>query len=211
MADWGQALRYRLAGTSTLEAFMGSWSRILGATGVLLGLGASSSAAQGPPVRPYAHGGVGIGRFVFQCSGCGSPQTALVPSASFGLSFTRIGLDVGLDVLGWTHIGDRYTVVTLGTTLRPRWMPLFLGGGVGLAVRQYPEVCSSCPGTPGTPVRLRASSTDPALMVQFGLRIPLAYRVALEPFAQYSRLTGIGLPQEHADHLMVGIRVDGRE
>jgi hypothetical protein len=168
-------------------------------------------ASQGPPIRPYAHGGVGIGRFVFQCAGCGSPQTALVPSASFGLSFTRIGLDLGLHALGWTHIGDRYTVITLGTTIRPRAIPVFFGVGGGLSVRQYPEVCSSCPGTPGTPVLLRGSSTDPALMAQAGVRIALAYRVAIEPFAQYSRLMGIGLPRDHADHLTVGIRVDGRE
>lgn len=168
-------------------------------------------AAQGSPVRPYAHGGVGIGRFVFQCAGCGSPQTALVPSASFGLSFTRIGLDLGLHALGWTYIGDRYTVITLGTIIRPRSIPVFFGVGGGLAVRQYPEVCSSCPGTPGTPVLLRGTSTDPALMAQLGVRIAVAYRVAVEPFAQYSRLTGIGLPRDHADHLTVGIRVDGRE
>ena len=168
-------------------------------------------AAQARAVRPYAHGGVGIGRFVFQCDGCGSPQTALVPSASFGLSFTRIGLDLGVHALGWTHIGDRYTVITLGTTLRPRAIPVFFGAGAGLAVRQYPEVCSSCPGTPGTPVLLRGTSTDPALMAQFGVRIGVGYRVAIEPFAQYSRLTGIGLPRDHADHLTVGIRIDGRE
>ena len=167
-------------------------------------------AAQGPPVRPYAHGGVGIGRFVFQCAECGSPQTALVPSASFGLSFTRIGLDLGLHALGWTHIGDRYTVITVGTTIRPRAIPVFFGAGGGLVVRQYPEVCSSCPGTPGTPVLLRGSSTDPAFMAQLGVRIAVAYRVAIEPFAQYSRLTGIGLPRERGDHLTIGIRVDGR-
>jgi hypothetical protein len=167
-------------------------------------------SAQGPPIRPYAHGGVGVGRFVFQCAGCGSPQTALVPSASFGLSFTRVGLDLGLHGLGWTHIGDRYTVITLGTTIRPRAIPVFFGVGGGLAVRQYPEVCSSCPGTPGTPVLLRGTSTDPALMAQLGVRIAVAYRVAIEPFAQYSRLTGIGLPGDRGDHLTVGIRVDGR-
>lgn len=169
----------------------------------------ASSAAQGPPVRPYAHGGVGVGRFVGLCPDCGSPQTALVPSASFGLSFPRIGLDVGLDALGWTHIGDRYSVLTLGTTVRPRRIPLFFGGGVGFSLRQFPEVCSLCPGTPGTPVRLRATETDPAFMAQIGLRIPVNRGVGVEPFAQYSRMTGAS--GEYAGHLMVGIRVDGRE
>jgi hypothetical protein len=189
---------------------MRCWSRTIRLAVLLTGLRGLPLAAQGPSVRPYAHGGVGIGRFVFQCAGCGSPQTALVPSASFGLSFTRVGLDLGLHALGWTHIGDRYTVITLGTTIRPRAIPVFFGVGGGLAVRQYPEVCSSCPGTPGTPVLLRGSSTDPALMAQLGVRIAVAYRVAIEPFAQYSRLTGIGLPRERGDHLTVGIRVDGR-
>jgi hypothetical protein len=190
---------------------MRSCSRTVRLAAILLGWTAVPLAAQDPPVRPYAHGGVGIGRFVLQCAGCGSPQTALVPSASFGLSFTRVGLDLGLHALGWTHIGDRYTVITLGTTVRPRAIPIFFGAGAGLSVRQYPEVCSSCPGTPGTPVLLRGSSTDPALMAQLGVRIAVAYRVAIEPFAQYSRLTGIGLPQERGDHLTVGIRIDGRE
>ena len=189
---------------------MGCWSRSIRVAVLLTGVTAFPLAAQGPPVRPYAHGGVGIGRFVFQCAGCGSPQTALVPSASFGLSFTRIGLDLGLHALGWTHIGDRYSVITLGTTIRPRAVPVFFGVGGGLAVRQYPEVCSSCPGTPGTPVLLRGSSTAPALMAQLGVRIAVAYRVGIEPFAQYSRLTGIGLPGDRGDHLTVGIRVDGR-
>lgn len=187
------------------------WSRTFRVAALATVVAVVPVAAQGPAVRPYAHGGVGIGRFVFQCHGCGSPQTALVPSASFGLSFTRIGLDLGVHALGWTHIGDRYTVITLGTTLRPRAIPVFFGAGAGLAVRQYPGVCSSCPGTPGTPVLLRGTSTDPALMAQFGVRIGVGYRVAIEPFAQYSRLTGIGLPRDHADHLTVGIRIDGRE
>jgi hypothetical protein len=197
---------------TTVEALMRTWPRILRAAVVMLGLAVASSAAQGPPVRPYAHGGVGVGRFVFLCAECGSPQTALVPSASFGLSFTRIGLDVGLDALGWTHIGDRYTVLTLGTTVRPRWMPLFFGGGVGFSFRQFPDVCSLCPGTPGTPVRIRATATDPAFMAQIGLRISVDRSVALEPFAQYSRMTGAGgASAGYADHLMVGIRIDGRE
>lgn len=189
---------------------MRSWSRTIRLAALLTGVPVLPLPAQGPPVRPYAHGGVGIGRFVLQCAGCGTPQTALVPSASFGLSFTRIGLDLGLHALGWSHIGDRYSVITLGTTIRPRAIPVFFGAGAGIAVRQYPAVCSSCQGTPGTPVLLRGTSTDPAFMAQLGVRIAVAYRVAIEPFAQYSRLTGIGLPQERGDHLTVGIRVDGR-
>jgi hypothetical protein len=191
---------------------MRTWSRILRAAAVMLGLILARGAAQGPPVRPYAHGGVGVGRFVGLCADCGSAQTALVPSASFGLSLTRIGLDVGLDALGWTHIGDRYTVVTLGTTVRPRWMPLFLGAGVGFSFRQFPDVCSLCPGAPGTPVPIRGTATDPAFMAQIGLRIPVDRGVGVEPFAQYSRMPGAGGAEAgYANHLMVGIRIDGRE
>jgi hypothetical protein len=171
---------------------------------------AESAAAQAPRVSPYAYGGIGVGRFVFLCSGCGPEQTALIPSASVGLSFNRVGLDLGLAALGWTHISDRYTVLTVGTTWRPRSVPLFVGGGVGLAIRQYPDVCSSCSGTPGIPVRIRGSSTDPAMMLQLGGRIPVAYRVTIEPFAQYSRFTRSEFAVGHADHLAVGLRVDGR-
>jgi hypothetical protein len=191
---------------------MRSWSRVLRAVGGMLGLVVVGVAAQGPPVRPYAHGGVGVGGFVGLCSDCGSPQTALVPSASFGLSLTRIGLDIGLDGLGWTHIGDRYTVVTFGTTIRPRRIPLFFGGGVGFSFRQFPEVCSLCPGTPGTPAPVRGTATDPAFMAQIGFRIPIDRRAGVEPFAQYSRMPGAGGAEAgYANHLMIGIRVDGRE
>lgn len=191
---------------------MRTWSRTLRVAVGMLGFAVATSVAQGPPVRPYAHGGVGVGRFVGLCPDCGPPQTALVPSASFGLSLTRIGLDVGLDAIGWTYIGDRYTVLTLGTTLRPRWMPLFFGGGAGFSFRQFPEVCSLCPGGPGTPVRLRGTDTDPAFMAQVGLRIPVDRRVGVEPFAQYSRMTGgAGDSPSYANHLMIGIRIDGRE
>jgi len=179
---------------------------------LILGFGVASSAAQGRPVRPYAHGGVGVGRFVGLCSECGPPQTSLIPSASFGLSLTRIGVDVGLDAIGWSHIGDRYTVLTLGTTLRPRWMPLFIGGGVGFSFRQFPDVCSSCPGTPGTPARIRATATDAAVMAQIGLRIPVGRGVGLEPFAQLSRMPGgLGDSPGYANHVFVGLRIDGRE
>ena len=190
---------------------MRTWSRTLRAAVVILGVAASASA-QGAPIRPYAHGGVGVGRFVGLCAECGSPQTALVPSASFGLSFSRIGLDVGFDALGWTHIGDRYSLLTLGATVRPRWMPLFFGGGAGLSIRQFPEVCSLCPGPPGTPVRLRATDTDAAFMAQIGVRIPLDRRVGVEPFAQYSRMPGgAGESPGYANHFMVGVRIEGRE
>jgi hypothetical protein len=122
---------------------MRTWSRTLRAALAMLGFAASASA-QGAPIRPYAHCGVCLGRCVCLCADCGAPQTALVPSASFGLSFSRIGLDVGFDALGWTHIGDRYSLLTLGATVRPRWMPFFFGGGAGLSLRQFPEVCSLC-------------------------------------------------------------------
>jgi len=195
-----------------MEVSMRRCARILRVAALMLGLAVESSAAQSPPVRPYAHGGVGVGRFVGLCAECGPPQTALIPSASFGLSLTRIGVDIGLDAIGWSHIGDRYTVLTLGTTVRPRWMPLFIGGGVGFSFRQFPEVCSSCPGTPGTPARIRATATDPAFMAQVGLRIPVDRGVALEPFAQYSRMPGgLGDSPGYANHFVVGIRIDGRE
>ena len=191
---------------------MRTWVRTLGTVAGMLGFAVAGSVAQGPPVRPYAHGGIGAGRFVGLCPDCGASRTALVPSASLGLSLTRIGLDVGLDAISWTQIGDRYTVLTLGATLRPRGMPLFFGGGAGFSFRQFPEVCSLCPGTPFTPVRLRGTDTDPALMAQIGLRIPVDRRVGVEPFAQYSRMTGgAGESPGYVNHVMLGIRIDGRE
>ena len=186
-------------------------SLTLRASAVMLGVAASASA-QGPSIRPYAHGGVGVGRFVGLCADCGAAQTALVPSASFGLSFSRIGLDAGFDALGWTHIGDRYSLLTLSVTVRPRWIPLFVGGGAGLSIRQFPEVCSLCSGPPGTPVRLRATDTDPAFMAQMGVRIPVNRGVGVEPFVQYSRMPGgAGESPSYANHLMIGLRIDGRE
>lgn len=167
------------------------------------------SAQERRPVRFYGDGGVGVGRFVFLCASCGDEQTSLVPSFSAGVTFTRVDLDLGLHAIGWSHVGDRYTVLTVGTTYRPRWAPLFLGGGVGISVRQFAGVCTSCGGTPGTPV-LRSGSTDPAAMLQFGARIPVGFRVALEPFVQLSRLGAGARTERHADHLAVGLRIDGR-
>lgn len=187
-------------------------SRVACGAAAILVLLQASAAAQGRPVHPYAHGGVGVGGFVGLCEECGPPQTSLIPSASVGVSLTRIGLDVGLDAIGWSHIGDRYTVVTLGTTLRPRGLPVFAAGGAGLSLRQFPDVCSSCPGTPGTPARVRATATDLAFMAQLGIRIPVDRGVGLEPFAQFSRMPGgLGDSPGYANHLFVGLRIDGRE
>lgn len=162
------------------------------------------------PVRFYAHGGVGIGRFVFLCTTCGDEQTALVPAASIGVTLTRTDLDVGLQAIGWTHVGDRYTILTVGTTWRPDWMPLFIGGGVGMTVRQFPGVCSSCRGGTGTPVLSHGADYHSAAMLQVGGRIPVAYRVGLEPFLQLSRLGSGPVAAGHASHLAVGLRIDGR-
>ena len=191
---------------------MGIARRITVGLSLLLGIGVSTAAGQAHSVRPYVHGGIGLGRFVFLCNGCGPDRTSVVPSASVGLSLTRIGLDVGLDALNWSNIGDRYTVLTASTTLRPRHIPLFFGVGVGLALRQYPQVCNLCSGTngSGTLAPSRASTTDPAAMVQIGGRLALNRRVGLEPFAQYSRLAAGSFSVGHADHLAVGVRFDGR-
>ena len=183
----------------------------LALTVAALALGAGRAEGQERPVRFYAHGGVGIGRFVFLCSACGDDQTSLVPAASVGVTLTRVDLDVGLHALGWSHIGDRYTILTLGTTWRPDGFPLFLGGGVGMTVRQYPGVCSSCSGPgPGAPVLTRGADYHAAAMVQVGGRIPVGPRVGFEPFLQLSRLGAGPLTSAHANHLALGFRIDGR-
>ena len=170
----------------------------------------ASVPAQESPVRFYAHGGVGLGRFVFLCSTCGDEQTSLVPSASVGVTLTRTDLDLGLYAIGWSHIGDRYTILTVGTTWRPDGMPLFIGGGVGMTIRQYPGVCSSCRGGNGTPVLSKGAEYHTAAMLQVGGRIPVGYRVGLEPYLQLSRLGAGPLTDGHANHLAVGLRIDGR-
>lgn len=161
------------------------------------------------PIRFYGDGGVGVGRFIFLCASCGDEQTSLVPSFSAGVTLTRLDLDLGFNAIGWSHIGDRFTVLTVGTTYRPRWAPFFLGGGVGLSIRQFAGVCTTCGQTPGTPV-LKSGATDAAAMVQFGARIAVGYRVGLEPFAQFSRLGAGAHSEGHANHLAIGIRIDGR-
>ena len=190
---------------------MGSLRRLsLSSTLALLAL-AGTSGAQSPSVRPYLHAGVGIGRFVFECEGCGYDGTSLVPSLSLGVSLKKLPLDVGVDVLSWSRIGNSYTVLTASTTFRPKGVPLFAGAGVGLVVRQYPPVCTLCTGDlPGTPLGPRGSTTDPAVMLQLGGRIGLGGRAGLEPFMQYSRLSRASLSAAHGDHLTIGLRLDGR-
>ena len=58
---------------------------------------------------------------------------------------------------------------------------------------------------------LRAAATSAAAMLQLGARIPVGYRVGLEPFLQLSRLGAGPLSESHASsHLAVGLRLDGR-
>lgn len=190
---------------------MNAWTRRgLAAAVTVLAFLPALADAQERPVRFYAHGGVGVGRFVFLCSACGDEQTSLVPSASVGITLTRTNLDLGLHAIGWSHIGDRYTIVTIGTTWRPAGMPLFVGGGVGMTVRQYPGVCTSCRGGNGTPVLSKGADYHTAAMLQVGGRIPVGYRLGLEPYLQLSRLGAGPVTDSHASHLAVGLRIDGR-